>query len=322
MLSLVLLAAAGCNSGWNSGSGDAGPIPGDLSFDQENPTVTTNPAALSGVLQTFADPPGTQITWSNATTGGSGVGTNKLITSTDYFLGTPVTVTVDKWFATIPVVQGPNVVSITASDDQGRVQTKTATVTYQVPPPMVRIEQPWPGTLWNTMDSPLSMSGTASSPVGIASVDWSNDLTAAGGMTTGTTSWNAVIPLGSGMNLIRIRAVDTLGRSSTATMYVTYPSTNPPPSITLTTPASGAVTTSDESVVIYGECSSPFSITRIDCSCGQFSVSSSGVTLLGSGVTDWNFNVPLAPGMNVIQITACDGLGATTTTTVVATRTP
>jgi hypothetical protein len=172
------------------------------------------------------------------------------------------------------------------------------------------------------MDSPIALSGTASSPLGISSVTWSNDLTGTTGTATGTTSWDALVPLGLGSNPIHMTATDVLGATATATLAVTYPAANPPPTVTVTSPAgasSGSFATSSESVLLEGQATSAFGIERVDCVTVETGMMGSQS---GPGMLDWSYFTWLQVGTNTIVTTATDFAGQTATTTVVVTRGP
>jgi hypothetical protein len=313
-LSLLVPSCAGDDSG---PPGEVGGY-ATLGFDYHPDPYGSSPAWVTGSLFGFGDPDATEVTWANITTGSAGSGGDQLVEVTYWFMGYTWTEIVHKWAASIPLVIGPNTVAVTASDTQGRFATATTTLLYAPPLPEVRIVQPSAGPTYYTTESPLLLSGTAFSPLGLFRVEWANDLTGASGAATGTTSWEATVPLGLGTNPIRITAVDTEDRSASASITVEYPATNPMPTVTMEGPSTtGTYTTADAAVLVYGDSSSPFGIDHVDCVCSESAYwSSSG------GTTLWNFWVPLAPGTNTVQVTAVDGLGGSTTITLIVTRTP
>jgi hypothetical protein len=79
-------------------------------------------------------------------------------------------------------------------------------------PPSITILSPG-STIVSTTSSSITFSGTASDNFGVASVKWANS-TGGSGYASGTTSWNATIPLLSGTNVITIRAYDAAGNSA------------------------------------------------------------------------------------------------------------
>jgi hypothetical protein len=95
-------------------------------------------------------------------------------------------------------------------------------------PPTVTVNSP-PSTASST---PLDVSGTASAAgsATITSVTWLNAATGAHGTATGTTSWDASIPLATGSNPITITVTDSTGTSQTSTFTVTYSPASAPSS--------------------------------------------------------------------------------------------
>jgi hypothetical protein len=80
-------------------------------------TSTSSPITVSGTAAATAPATITQVTWMNANSGGSGTAT-----------GTTA------WTASIPLVAGTNVITITVSDSTGATGTTTFTVLYSPPP--------------------------------------------------------------------------------------------------------------------------------------------------------------------------------------------
>jgi hypothetical protein len=79
-------------------------------------------------------------------------------------------------------------------------------------PPSLTILSPG-STILSTSASSVVFSGTAGDNVAVTSVKWSNS-TDDSGTASGTTSWNAAIPLLAGTNVVTIRAYDAAGNSS------------------------------------------------------------------------------------------------------------
>ena len=65
----------------------------------------------------------------------------------------------------------------------------------------------------STMAASLTVRGTATDNVAVASVKWSSS-TGDSGAASGTTSWTATVPLLVGTNTVTIRAYDAAGNSS------------------------------------------------------------------------------------------------------------
>jgi hypothetical protein len=87
-------------------------------------------------------------------------------------------------------------------------------------PPTIAITNPAPPSATAT-SSPLTISGTASDNVGVASISWSNAEALQSGTVPGGSSWSVNMPLVSGTNTITITAHDAGGNSASATIVVT-----------------------------------------------------------------------------------------------------
>jgi hypothetical protein len=68
-------------------------------------------------------------------------------------------------------------------------------------------------TIVSTSAAGITLSGIANDNLGIAQVKWTAS-TGFAGKASGTTNWNAVIPLLTGTNVITVRAYDAAGNSS------------------------------------------------------------------------------------------------------------
>ena len=77
----------------------------------------------------------------------------------------------------------------------------------------------------------ITLTGTASDNVAVASVTWVNDR-GGSGTAQGTTSWTAAnISLQEGVNVITITATDAAGNSGTAGIQVVCDRTPPAPPV-------------------------------------------------------------------------------------------
>jgi len=79
-------------------------------------------------------------------------------------------------------------------------------------PPTLAILSP-ASTIVSTTAATITISGTASDNVGVASVQWTTSTQSAGN-AAGTTSWSAVVPLLVGDNVVTVRAYDAAGNSA------------------------------------------------------------------------------------------------------------
>jgi len=87
-------------------------------------------------------------------------------------------------------------------------------------PPTIAITNPAPPSA-TASSSPLTISGTASDNVGVASISWTNAEALQSGTAPGGSSWSVNMPLVSGTNTITITAHDAGGNSASATIVVT-----------------------------------------------------------------------------------------------------
>jgi hypothetical protein len=197
--------------------------------DTTRPTVAistpTNGSTTSSAINfggSAADNVGvTQVTWSNDR-GGGGTATGTTSWSA----------------ANIALATGANVITITARDGAGNTGTAAMTVTRSTSTsdttrPTVAISSPTTGTSHTTTSSPQTIGGSANDNVGVTQVRWSTDR-GASGVASGTTNWSAAIPLLSGANVVTVTAVDAAGNQNTDILTITYATTPPPSTVTLT----------------------------------------------------------------------------------------
>jgi hypothetical protein len=87
-------------------------------------------------------------------------------------------------------------------------------------PPAITIVNPAPPSA-TASSSPITISGTASDNVGVASISWQNVEGLQSGTVPGGTSWSISVPLVSGANTITVTAHDAGGNTSSSTITVT-----------------------------------------------------------------------------------------------------
>ncbi len=106
-------------------------------------------------------------------------------------------------------------------------------------PPSVAITTPTNNPTYNTTNSSLNLSGTASGGLAITKVEWATDQSTSG-TCVGTSAWTAnSIGLQPGRNVITVTATDSAGRTATASLTVVYDDSTPP-SVTITAPVTGS----------------------------------------------------------------------------------
>ncbi len=209
------------------------------------------------------------------------------------------------WTASsVPLFAGQNVITVTARDAAGNSSTATLTVTCtDATPPTVAITSPTTAATWNSSSASIDIAGTASDNVALASVAWS-DGRGGGGACTGTTNWSASgIALVLGENTITVTATDTAGQTATDSLVVTV-TDSVPPSISITEPTSDSTCSrSCGTLSIGGTATDNLGLKAITWS------NSKGGSGTCTGTGAWTAVVALAPGVNVITVTAEDNAG-------------
>jgi hypothetical protein len=195
------------------------------------PTPAPTPAPASPLSLNVNNPPATTtaatVNLSGTTSGGSGT-VSVTWTSSPGASGTAQGSA--SWtISGVPLTVGSNTITIVASQgtSQGTVQTsRTITVTRQAASttpdttaPTLTINSP-SSTSVSTSAASITISGTASDNTGVTSVTWSTNVGQAG-TASGTTQWNATVPLLVGSNSVMIRASDAAGNTGWRTLVVT-----------------------------------------------------------------------------------------------------
>ncbi len=124
----------------------------------------------------------------------------------------------------IELYEGTNVITVIAYDTAGNAGVDSLTVTYTPPEsiPTVTITYPTTSNNYETKQSTLSISGTASDDIGITEVTWTNNR-GGSGTCSGTTNWSVSgIVLYEGTNIIRVRAYDADNNVGLDGLTVTY----------------------------------------------------------------------------------------------------
>ncbi len=269
-----------------------------------NPTYSTANATLSLGGAASDDKGVVRVSWQNDRGGG---GTAQGTTA---------------W--TIPAIQlaaGSNVITVTAEDAQGNLARDTITVTATLPDangPSIVVTGPNPSSAFSFAADTLPLTGTAADASGVQAVSWANDR-GGSGAATGTSAWTASIPLFDGPNRITLTARDTVGNDSHAEVLVTYTepdATAPTVSIVFPTDQQEAAT-SEPMVNLSGEADDDRSVLRVRWR------NSAGGSGEAEGTLPWTANgIALAPGLNVITVTATDSAGNEASDALAVTYTP
>jgi hypothetical protein len=173
--------------------------------------------------------------------------------------------------------------------------------------PTLSITAPTSNSSFQTTESTLPISGTASDNIGVTVVTWQNER-GGGGTASGTTSWSVPsVPLVAGINRITITAVDAQGNTGSDIIEVTanLPDTSPPVVIINGPQPEPEFVTESESIVLSGPVSDDRLVTEVTW---VDQSGASGSAILESGA--WSVpGLALAVGPNVITVTARDAAG-------------
>ncbi|HLY08665.1 MAG TPA: Ig-like domain-containing protein, partial [Planctomycetota bacterium] len=249
-----------------------------------NLNSSTTPINLGGTASDNVQV--SKVTWSNpaAAANGTAVGTTA-------------------WNASVPLVLGTNQITLTAFDEVGNASSRTVNVTYDPGAPSIGITAPTIQPTFLTGSSPLDFAGTSSDLLVVSSVTWTNATTGATGTAAGTTSWTATIPLNPGPNLISFTATDGIGTTTSASIAVTLDVTAPV--VTIVTPTPPTFVTQVRPLAISGTAIDDTSVTQVAWSNGLTGASGQATF----AAPNWNANIPLVPGANVITVKAVDPVG-------------
>jgi len=261
-----------------------------ISIPTTAPTLsTTSPSLTLG--GTAADNIGvTAVTWASDR-GGSGTAA-----------GTT------SWRASLTLLAGVNVVTVTARDAAGNQSTDAVTVTYSAgdsSAPTVSIAGPTTASTYSTTRGVVTLGGSASDDRGVTAVTWANDR-GGSGFTSGTTSWSvASVNLYQGTNVITVTAQDADGNRGTDVLTVTYAANDTTlPTVSITGPTTGAsYSTTSSTLAMSGVASDNVAVTEVSWTNDR------GGSGMASGLATWNASVPLQLGSNVITVRVRDGAG-------------
>ena len=251
------------------------------------PTFVTNRSAVA-VSGKAADNSGvTQVTWQNNRGGqGTAAGTSE-------------------WnVASVALLAGANVISVTASDGAGNTTTSTVTINLDTRAPSISIQAPTAGNVYQASTSTVALGGVAADDTGVVEVTWANAQGGAGN-ASGTSSWTAAgVPLKVGFNDITVTAKDAAGNTATASLKVKA-TDKTAPEIRITGPSTEpSVSVGVPVINIEGTASDDFGLAQIAWanSRGGSGMTRAGARWVVGGVT-------LQPGVNVIAVTAVDASG-------------
>jgi hypothetical protein len=204
----------------------------------------------------------------------------------------------------VPLLPGPNAVTVQTQDLAGNPATTAVNLTF-VRAPQVAITAPRPLSLFNS--TPIGVSGTVDGP-GVSVVVNGVSATVAG------QSFTALVPLREGNNTITAVAINATGDVGTASVTVTLDTTAP--RVTIDSPPDGFLTTS-AAITVAGMIND---IVVGTVNGEQASVLVNGIEAQVANRSFLVDTVPLAPGFNTITAVGHDKAGNTATTSITVRR--
>lgn len=233
--------------------------------------------------------------------------------SADVFVnGAPAIVAGGTFSATVPLTEGPNVLTVSATDEAGNVGSASVSVTLDtagaedVDPPEVSINSPA-----NNAEIALLTPGTTSQTLTVEGFVFDGDATATLNGTPLTLAGGAFsqdLTINLGVNVISLVATDPAGNIGSAQIQVFLIDPNAEdtqaPIVEITEPADNFLT-SDATLSLLGTVNDP----------------TAAVTVNGAPATlgpnnSFAADINLVPGLNVIQAAATDAAGNRGTDTI------
>jgi len=217
------------------------------------------------------------------------------------------------WFGDgIPLKDGDNNITVTATDVAGNKGSDSITVT--VPDsiaPVVTIIKPTSLGAWVTESGLIDLSGTSDDNIGVEVVSWTNSR---GGTGTciGKGPWSVnAIKLVPGTNILTVSARDLAKNVGSAVLTVTY-NDLVMPSVNIEAPTSeDEYTTRTSTLTISGKASDDNGVASVTWS------NSRGGGGTAVGAVSWRITgVKLYTGLNLITITATDLAGNESSDTI------
>jgi hypothetical protein len=296
-------------------------------FSQAAISVVYDPSAPQVAITT----PTTGLTFDTGTapailagTASDAVGLTSVSWTTDALVSpqSGVAIGTNAWSASVPLAQGANTITVTATNVVGTIGTSRITITYDPTPPTIAITNPTSDPVFLTTISPISIGGSAADNLSLQSVKWANTSTGSNGTATGLAAWTvSSIPLIQGDNVITVTATDGVGNSSTATITVKYDNT--PPTLSIDPPVAGGppFATSTRPLLITGTAGDNIELSSVTWT---NSLGGGGTAALVGSPTSvtWSASIYFLTGDNIITVTATDAHGLTTTQQVTITFTP
>lgn len=211
---------------------------------------------------------------------------------------------------TVAMTDGTYSVVVRATDDHGKSNTDPQTLVIDTVAPTISIGSPAANA--KISSSSFTVSGTVSDNKKLATVQgkWNGGslVDASGYSPTGTSSWSvALTGVADGDSIVlTAKAVDAAGNTASITRTIGVDSTKP--TISISSPASGAVFTTADSISVVGSAADTH-LTRV-----EYQVDSGTGILTASGTSSWTATVgQLSAGQHTIYAHALDTYGNVST---------
>ena len=141
------------------------------------------------------------------------------------------------WSASIPLLDGPNRITLNARDTAGNASQTEVLVTYLPPDttaPTVGITFPTEAQEATTSDAMANLSGEADDDRAVSRVVWTNSRGGSGEATGGRAWYVNDIALQPGLNVITVTVTDSAGNEQSDAVALTYSPPAPPLPLRLT----------------------------------------------------------------------------------------
>jgi ELWxxDGT repeat protein len=199
-----------------------------------------------------------------------------------------------------------------ATDNLGATTTSAAVniiVKASNPPPTVSLTSPAESVTFLTTDS-IAFSADANDNGSVSKVEFFANGISIGSDTT--SPYSIATTLAAGNYSITAKATDNLGATTTsAAVSITVKAPNPPPTVSLTSPAESATFLTTASITFSGDANDDGSVSKVEFFANGLSI--------GSDTTSpYSISTTLAAGNYSITAKATDNLGASTTSTAVS----
>jgi hypothetical protein len=249
------------------------------------------------------------------------------------------------WRCTVVLMAGANTIRVIATDYDNQTAEDTIVITVADPPvapgtPVVHITSPLPGPngVFETTSALLNVEAVMSDPDGpLTGILWRSTfpgflLSDSVGTppSSSFTWWKPGVMLIRGVNHIMVSASDGQGNTGTDHLIVFRTQSGPagPPTVAITSPtSSGSYAATTTMIALSGSASDPNgSVINVHWDSDRFPQEDSPYTppnvrmsLAGEQVTWTASDIPLAPGVNHIIVTATDDEYNITTTAIAVT---